>query len=298
VHQQMRAAILAEDLPWSREELDEIAQHINDGIRRYADERAEYERSSASRQAMRAVESRRLDGLDSKKFERVTKTQARSGEDADPAFVDAFEERLRTHRCSIVCMTVVCAQAPGFGRWAGLRTAILAEFVKNTSLAVSVLATAAQTFGWSEVAYADDVDEHIFAATAEVVIEGFAARGAGRGATRKQAKQRAAVALLAAKLGLPAPEFPEPMPAALIKPSIPIVDFAKLSKNPVAALHEWCQQTKNKLPVFEFTNPKGAAMFVCTAKAGGIEREGCARLKQNAKNIAAANLFGALSKRG
>jgi ribonuclease R len=77
-HQQFRAWLKGGPLPYTQEQVEEIAAHINEVNRTEVAARSEYEKSKAEEGAKTKVTERQIDSLGAKDFERVVKVQARS----------------------------------------------------------------------------------------------------------------------------------------------------------------------------------------------------------------------------
>ncbi|MCC4769300.1 RNB domain-containing ribonuclease [Methanosarcina sp. DH2] len=288
-HQQIRAYIRNESLPHSKEEIQAIASHVN--LTRLENDKAksEYMKEKAYRKAESVILGNRIEDASDTDFERITKFLIRKGEDCPDAYCDAFRKRLG--KLPIICAGLVLLQAPDGERWTGLKRALLEEIATAPHQAVSIFDIAQHIPGWQMPVY--DVTE-----TARSNLPVFIARSAIRvdnreyqsaayeDMTKKGAVQRASVDLLAAIVGLPAPDL-----------KITIADQSaskeemtiNTSKDPIFALQEYCQAKKLPLPAysFEMEGSTNKPIFTCTCTFGSSTRTGQAGKKQRAKRLAA-----------
>ena len=80
-HRQLRAHLEGKPLPYTKKDIAEVADHINDVIELDRERANMHFKTKDEEKAHRAIDARRLDGLDAVQFERVTKVEARSGSD-------------------------------------------------------------------------------------------------------------------------------------------------------------------------------------------------------------------------
>ena len=302
-HRQVRAHLLGKPLPYTRERIAEFAAHI---AKVQADERESLSRAmkeKAERKAVYAVESRRLDGLCAKDFERVTKVEARSGAPASEAFVEAFVRRAADDRLPLLCATVVLTAAPDLPEWVPVKEAVVRALARRPEDAASVLAQVPQVAdGWSEPVFrfAEEGPPHSRSFTVGVELKGGerAYAGVGQSRQKKRAEQWAAVSVLAAVAKVEAPKLQEPQtksgPAAVAKP---VVDPGK---DPISSLNEWTQKSGVGAPGYEFevTGPSHIPVVTCRGKAGGHDVVTQAANKQDAKRLAARELLTLLAQHG
>jgi ribonuclease R len=288
-HRQVRAAVLGESLPYTREQVALIGAHINDTLEQERESQSEYMKRKCEHRVSHEIEARRIDGLDAKDFERATKLEARSGNDPSEAFADAFIRRVREKRAPLIALTVVLTQAPHTQAWKPLGEAIVAYLQIAPEAAVSMLWQASQIVeGWPVVVFeaveSGGQQPVTFTAratltrNAETTVAGEATAG-----QRKRAEQLAAVVLIARYFGVElnlANETAEP-------PS---------QKNPVSVLYEWCQKRGLAAPRYEFetSGPPHAPVITCCCKANDHVGSGTAKNKQEAKRIATSALISQL----
>lgn len=304
-HRQVRAALLGQPLPYTREHVAALGDHIANVLDAERTETSRAMKEAADDRAVatvaRAVDPRRLDGLMHKEFERVVKVEARSGRDPSPVFAEAFVRRANEDRLSLLAMTVVVTQAPlSLPTWKPIAGAVVAALSRRPTDAVSVLAQATQVSGWPEasfeVAECGEPHARTFTARASVRFHDFhddvrafvSAEASGR--QKKQAEQVAAVRLVATLCGCDAQvvEVSE-APAAQAKPVVK----PEASKDPVSAINEWTQKTGAPAPTYEFSmsGPSHVPVVTCVAKVGSVAAEGTGSSKQEAKKLAARDLL-------
>ena len=292
-HQQIRAYIQNEPLPRSKEEIQAIASHIN--LMHLENDRAksEYMKEKAYRKAESAILRNRIEDASDTDFERITKLLIRGGEDCPEAYCDAFRKRLG--KLPIICAELVLLQAPDGERWTELRRALLEEIATAPHKAVSIFDIAQHILGWQMPVY--EVTKNIrgnlpvFTAQSAIRISNREYQSAVyEDLTKKGATQRASVGLLAAVLGLPAPDL-----------EIMIIDSSasneevtiNTSKDPIFALQEYCQAKKLPLPAYSFKaeGPTCKPIFTCTCTFGSSTSLGQAGKKQRAKRLAAREMI-------
>lgn len=294
-HQQVRAFLRGDPLPYTGEQLEELGVSLTQRIEETFQRRAEAAKNKANARADKNIEARRLDGLLPKEFERVTKVQVRSGEAPHPHFVEAFLKRVGANLPSI-CLTVVLIQAPLTEAWLPLRKAILEHLQRHPEEAVTVVTMAQQIASWPPISFTTDVVGVTHTSTAMLPGDEPVVSPAYAGLTRKETRQYATVGLLHVKYGFAPPQYKAPK-AAVVAPPKPLVTAGK---HPVSILGEWSQRQKISPPEYTFTQegPPHAPQFVCTARVGGLERQGKAGAKGDAKVLAATALIGALTQAG
>lgn len=291
-HRQIRASLLGEPLPYTRDKIALFGTHITETLDAERVAQSQYMKDNADRRANRAIDSRRLDGLNHKDFERVTKVEARDGGEPSEVFEEAFVRRTNDDKTPLIALTVLFTQAPVTEAWKPLREAAMAALVRRPEDAVSLLAQATQvTDGWPAVKY---VSAQIgpsfkprFEVTATLTHNGISVSAVGTSKQKKKADQRAAVALIAAFSQLPAPSFEN-----VNEPDAASVDVV-VSKDPISALSEWAQRAGVAAPTFEFesSGPQHASVIVCTARLVSHVARGTANTKQMAKRLASQELL-------
>lgn len=294
-HRQIRAFLREESLPYTIEDVAALALHINDTIQAERDATSDAYKARDEKRAQRAIDTRRMDGLIMKEFERVVKVEARAGDAPSEGFLEAISKRLTEGRFSILCFTVIFGQAPRIPEWAPVYRVLLNHLVEHPEDAPSILAQGQNIVGWPEPSFQsrDEGPDHAktFYATARLPLDTPLESPPIWGKSLKEAKQRASVWLLAAltigsdayPTSQPEPEPPKPEPVKA-PPKAPMS-----GKDPVSALHEWCQARSQPMPdyTFESSGPSHMPTIVCTCTLNGISRTGTASKKQDAKKLAA-----------
>ncbi len=301
-HRQMRAFLKREALPYTRDEVAEIAAHITKTLNDDREAQAQYMKDKAERRANRAIETRRLDGLSPKDFERVVKLEARSGNPPSEAFVEAFVRRTAEDKTPLVCLTVVLTEAPTLPEWTPVREALVAALARKPEDAVSLLAQAPQlSEGWpvTTLGCEDDGPPHakIFTACAALKFGDDVYMGTARSKQKKRAEQWAAVSLIAAIARVPAPTFADPPTVAPTPtPAKPALALDP-TRDPISVLNEWCQKTGTPAPTFAFelTGPAHLPTVTCRCAVGNHTAEATAGNKQDAKRKAAREVLAAVA---
>lgn len=288
-HQQIRAYIRNESLPHSKEEIQAIASHINLTHLENDKAKSEYMKEKAYRKAESVILGNRIEDASDTDFERITKFLIRKREDCPEAYCDAFRKRLG--KLPIICAGLVLLQAPDGERWNGLKRALLEEMATAPHHAVSIFDIAQHIPGWQMPVY--EVTETargnlpVFTARSAIRVDNREYRSAAyEDMTKKGAVQRASVDLLAAIVGLPAPDLKitiADQPASKEEMTI------NTSKDPIFALQEYCQAKKLPLPAysFEMEGSTNKPIFTCTCTFGSSTSTGQAGKKQRAKRLAA-----------
>jgi ribonuclease R len=246
-------------------------------------------KEKAYRKAESVILGNRIEDASDTDFERITKFLIRKGEDCPEAYCDAFRKRLG--KLPIICAGLVLLQAPDGERWTGLKRALLEEIATAPHQAVSIFDIAQHIPGWQMPVY--DVTETargnlpVFTARSAIRVDNREYRSAAyEDMTKKGAVQRASVDLLAATVGLPAPDLKitiADQPASKEEMTI------NTSKDPIFALQEYCQAKKLPLPAysFEMEGSTNKPIFTCTCTFGSSTSTGQAGKKQRAKRLAA-----------
>jgi ribonuclease R len=302
-HRQIRAHLKGEPLPYTQEDLEALAKHINEVNLAERQATSEHMKEKADTKARSAaLDVRRIDGLGAKDFERVVKVETRSGQDPSPSFAEAFIQRARDGRVPLICLTTVLAGAPETSAWRELRSVVLENLGKHPHNVPSVLAQAMQIHGWPGIVFKAEASGPPHAPVFKVSAS-FGADGAPapmvEASTRKEADQRASLALLAARFDLPMPvvaEAPKAPPMAVQVAKKRGFDFTQ-QKDPVALLQEFCQAESLAPPeyTFEQTGPSHVPEITCTVKLCGKAKTVKAGSKKDAKRLAAVAMIGSLS---
>ncbi len=289
-HRQIVALLRGEELPYTVDQLEAIGQYLTQKAEQDRLNRSETEKDRAEQKAQKALDARKLDGLNAKDFERVVKVEARRGEDASEAFCEAYTRRLGQGTVPLICMTIVFGEAPqDLPQWTGLRQKTLDWLEAHPEDAVSILALGVQNVGWPEASFTttDVGKDHEKTFLVLGRLGGHAFQGVAK--SSKLAKQRAAVGLVALLGGLVPPLF-EPVPVGPSAPTAPPPPMTEATgDNPVGRLQEFCQQRSKPLPVYDFKQegPSHLPVITCTCTFGNVKKVAVAPSKKEAKKLAA-----------
>jgi ribonuclease R len=304
-HRQIRAHLKGEQPPYTQQEVEELARHVNETVERERAAASEAFKAMAEEKAQRnAMSPRRIEGLHPKDFERLVKVEARSGQEVSAALVAAAEVRVRENRFPLVCACSVFTDAPVTPGWNAVRSMLLQSMAARPEDAVSLLTMATQTAGWPAVTYevssSGPPHNPTFSVSATLPERPNAARivASLQGGNQARAKQRACVALLALAFGVPIPAFPQeksPPP-----PTAPAAKAFKpdMSRDPVSVLMEW-GQSAGHTPSFSFEQegPSHVPTITCTCEVPGVKKTVQAGNKKDAKRAAAKAVLEALALR-
>ena len=302
-HRQILAHLKGEPFPYLKEDLEKVAQHINETTLAEKEATSSYLKSKAEDRAERSAhDTRRIEGLASKEFERVVKVQVRSGNAPTEALVQAFQLRLREKRVPPICLHAVMIEAPINDDWKPLRQSILQYLGKNPQDGPTILTQATQVSEWSEVTYdsksVGPSHAPLFTVKGSLNHSDLGHLSVEASASSlKEGKQRASVSLLALYCGLPSPMFPLPVRDDRAAPKSQSKAFKyDPSKDPVAALQEYCQARSLNLPkyTFKLEGPPHMPVVSCEVMVNGVLRSGKANSKKDAKKIAAVQCLKAL----
>ena len=282
---QIVAYVLGETPPYTREELINMAEHINQAIEAEREERGEVEKDKANERAADRIEHGRFEGLDTKGVERAVKVLVRAGGD-----VPAQARRLFEQELSLVALAWVLVgstkAAPG---WLEVRGRIVERLDGPRALSVIACAAQAPELGFGGVAFEESAEgpSHapLFRATAVATRWGQEHRASAEGASKQDARQQAAIGLLRSVAALPALARPKATPA--MPPAAPKLP-APLPGEPIAAVHELARRGGLPAPTFAFEQGGAAHVptFACVVDLGGQRHRGTGRTKQVAKRAA------------
>ena len=256
-------------LPHAEAEVAEIAAALDELRAARRDARSDALKSMAARVAGR-IPAEALPSLDQVGFTGVVKACHDAGR-----FDDAVvrEAAARISRGALTSKDVARLLAGG-GDAAKVATD---RFVDTPGDAVAVLNHLSQRSGWEvpepETRESGPPHARTFEAKASGVANGRAkATEWMRGATKKEAAQRAAASLLALSFDLDAPAWPE------VASKVPGTEERKPAVpegNPKGALMELCQKRKWAPPTFETraSGPPHAPTFRCVASVAGTSSE-------------------------
>jgi len=284
-HQQVRAFIKGECLPYSRENLEQIAEHMNQVIQADRQKLSECLKEKANAKAQVTLDTRRLEGLNLKDFERVIKVWTRSPNELREEIRVAFFNRLKDNRVPLVCFASILEANPDLG-WKSLQEAMLSRLASKPEDAVSVLTQATQMYSWPTPTFQTvrQGPDHAPTFTVHASLhhpKGVLTGGPAKGTTSKEARQYAALALLAEIVGLPVPAAPVAVEGAAEVP-LPTND-------PISVLQSLSQTRGEPPPEYHFsiTGPPHLPEITCECVFTKFRGEASAGKKQDAKRLAA-----------
>jgi ribonuclease R len=300
-HRQLNAFLKGEALPYTLDQLQELAEHLNEVLEVQRVARETHLKGKADSLARkRADDPRRLDSLDAKGIERVVKVEARSGEDVGDVLRDAVVRRLHEGRLPGICAAALFVEAPRTDGWMALREEIAKWVVDRPENAVTLLHLASQA-GWPAPTYhVDQVGgpDHapVFSGSAVLAAVPSAttpvtwSTQAVLASSRKEARQRAAAALVCALADVDPPVYGDKTPVPAPKPKAP----SKQDRDPISLLQEKSQAERLPAPqyAFEMSGPSHAPVVTCVVEFNGRTAMGRASSKQDAKRAAARTLVG------
>lgn len=284
-HRQIRAFLDGCDFPYMPDELQTIAEHVNEVTLREKEATAEYLKNKADSRAARVVEDpRRLDGLSARDYERAFKVQIRSEEPPSEGFVKIFQKRLQEGRMPLICYTALLAEASE--EWKDLKQETLNHLTPAEGFAV--YQQGIQGYEWEEPVF----ESNDMGPPHAKVFSSMASTSKVKGtldvaATAKEAKHRACINLMAAMFGLDVPDYPEPE----VKPQKPKAkkpDWMNLDS--VSILQQHCVANGKQPPSYEYTmeGPSHAPKVTCRCIVQGVTKEAEGPSKKEAKKKAAA----------
>lgn len=298
-HRQLKAFLLKEPYPHTKDEIEAIGLHINETLRAEKEATAQHLKAKAENKAMNTVDPRRLDGMHAKDFERVVKVWARSEEDLPAEIESVLLTRVRENRAPLVCFPVILFEAKKEKGWAKIQEACLAAMKKRTEDAVSVFAIAQLTNGWEVPLYDTERAGPDHAPTFKATIKhNGRVVGPREALSVKEAKQRATLSMLCVLCG-----FEQPVWTDHVKPQPPAKPAkstkADFTKDPISALQEFSQAMGGPSPEYNFqqSGPSHLPLISCTCSFGSLTKSAQAGNKQDAKRLAARAVLSAAAQR-
>lgn len=258
-------------LPYRRDEIETIANHINAKVEADREHTTEQFKARVTSQANRALDKGTLAHLDDVQFERVTKVCVREHPEPPPAFDDVFRTRLQEDRAAILELFLVLVGSGNAPQWQGLRQAVVDHLARYPHKAASVASVGINLAKWSEVKYQSRREGADHAPVFRVKAKVHAGWGEPESewvlaGSMKVGKQRALVDMLARIAGVTPPGWDTPQPKAAVK------IFTAASTDPVACLQEWCQYHKASMPTYTYQReggPDHAPLFTCICEVHG-----------------------------
>lgn len=307
VHQQIRAHLKGEPLPYTQEQVVTVATHLNTLMQEMRDRTKQMHVNRAENQARQNIEARKLDGLSAKDFERAVKVEVRSGGSPSDALVEAWTHRLDQNNIPNLCVTEVLMHINGADGWEVLQEAAVEALEERPADAIAVL-NQAQSLGWEAVDYEGQqtgpAHAPTFTAKARLRVDLLGTFEAtvmcSVGGSARLVKQRSGVELLRnIVLGRVGPQETVVIQGAALHLPTPTKKVeVDLNKNPISVLMELSQTKKIPAPSYSFDlkGPPHMPIVTCTATFDGWTIQAIAAKKQDAKAAAAQGLLEKLSR--
>jgi ribonuclease R len=292
---QLAAVLYGDPVPHSRDEITEIAAHIEAHVAKEREASSAFFRARAMEPVPSGEENlvRRGHLISDRALSAALLAALAEQPAPPPALAEVLSARLSAGRLPLLDAFRLLLTSPACPAWDPLRDKVLAQMVAQPPLGPQIAAMAMAQLGWPPPIFSTTQKgpEHrpTFSASAQLCLL-KPGTGTGRhlatdfidAPSLKEAKQRALVALLFAAVGQPAPIWPE----AAAPPSE--------AKSPVATLQEMCAVRKASPPCYVFSaeGPPHKPRFTCTVQALGQMAQGVGATKQEAKQEAAAALLG------
>lgn len=258
------------EVPYTNEELDEIAAHYND--RALAEDEAESEkyRGLSARASSIALERNALSRLDETEFYRVIRYLTKEQLDIPNSFYEEWASRLRANTVS---NKLIAALIGGLGDRLAFdcSTQTMGYLRTNRPIGTSVWEILESKHGFIKPSITISGDGELtgFTATAEGVIFDKPCSVKGiKAKTKKAASQKAYIELLSVFLGVPYVSKHK-QGDALITNQVPVVG----GENYKGQVLEWHMQAKKPHPQFsvESSGEAHAKQFLCTIRGGFAE---------------------------
>jgi len=306
-HRQIKAFLLGEPFPHTKEEMEVLALHINEVLQEEKEATSQHLKAKAENKAQATLDPRRLEGLNAKDFERVIKVWSRSENEVPDEIESAYLHRLRDNRIPLVCFPSVLFEAKPELGWAKIQEASLAHLKNRLEDAVSVFTMAVQIHGWEAPTYQTQREgpDHAPTFKAQIHFAGHALRSLEGAALRvdeveagslKEAKQKAVLGLISALVGYPQPTWGQIQKSETNVKGEPSIDW---SKEPIAVLQEYSQAIGQPAPSYDFkvSGPSHLPIIACTCSFGSFTKTANAGKKQDAKRLAAFAILKTMGKR-
>jgi ribonuclease R len=300
-HQQLRAHLKGEPLPYSQDQVMAIATHLNTLNQALRDKAKKSYVAMADGRARQNIEARKLDGLPAKAFERAVKVEVRSGNSPSDSLVEAWIHRLDQNTVPNLCLTEVLMLLDGAEGWDTLREAAIEALEERPADAVAVIHQA-QSLGWGvpnfEVQQTGPNHQPTFICRGlvEVGPQTFTTRVVcPSGGSSRLVKQQAAVELLRNIVHRKGGESLVEIQGTAVLPPSPVKPVKSVveAKNSVSVLMEISQARKVPAPSYTcvLTGPPHAPVVTCTVTFLDFTAQGVAANKQDAKKAAAEGLL-------
>lgn len=299
---QVRAATKGEELPYTQEELAEVAEYINATLLQRKKATSDYLRNrDVQRMERKLSATGELHRLTPKEFDRAIKVAVRSDEPPPEGFETVYETRLGRGQVGLLGQSWVLLAAPE--SWDGLKQITIDHLRENAPHdAPSIFGIAQNVHGVlppkmrTKSSGADHTP--VFRVSASTRQEGVKIIGPEVvHSSKKKATQLAAVALLASLAGVETPQATEEVERAPDPPKRSVPPPEAGTANPIGALNEHCQKLGAALPAYEVKTvggPSHSPVFECVVSALGQTVSEKGSSKKDARRAAASALIAAL----
>ncbi|GAA3712130.1 RNB domain-containing ribonuclease [Streptomyces tremellae] len=289
--------------PYTDEELQSIAESLNEGARADREAQQASLKSSAHARARKAASAGGdYSHLDSRDFQALLKRGCKENIGSASLAQEAVR-RARQQQLTSLDLQMILLVASS-DTWAPARAECLKAVAASPETAVSVLATHAQVNGVANPSFTDhsagQIHNAVFRSRAELALGGTPVCGEERTASvKKSARHQAALSLLARLACLPDPSQDQVRggDSTTAKAKKAIEPAAAEGRQPVMVLNEYTQLLIISDLRFDFTmdGPSHEPTFKCTARAvhegDVLVGTGTTSTKSSAKATAAADLL-------
>jgi ribonuclease R len=280
---QLLAHLTGSEYPYSRDELAEIAEHINHVLRA---KRANWSEALKQRATERAeknaerMQPKYMAELKPKEFERLVKTVVRAGSYHE-GLTEAVRLRIRANTLALLDVYYILFETPrNDSQWGPIRGELFRYLSEYPNHAVTVLAIGFTLGIWTEPTFAQTKTGRHFRVSVTVSFQNEERTGSGSGPNIKNAKQNAAVSLVKHLLGADATFESNSVPS-------PVQDVS----NPVGVIMEWAQQHRFCPEFTASQDGDNPPMFRATVKIGAHKATSAARGTKKAAKTEAALLL-------
>jgi ribonuclease R len=263
-HQAERAPVP----PYCSEELARIGDHLHQLMLAQEQKRQEHFKEQARQEARTWLERepQQLAALAPDEFARLIDLMTEEPEPPE-GVARALRLRMKQQKVAIKELFFLLYDAPAASEgWTALRQEALAYVAAHPPEAVTLLAAGVGLRGWPETEYRILPEGQAFACTARQLLpEGAQETPCYRAKSKKEAQQRAAVALCYLRCGA-SPPAPAATPTAAggskkQKPSAVLPQIE--ADNSIAALNDFCAGTHRRKPGFVFTRNNKEQAWNC-----------------------------------
>jgi hypothetical protein len=286
--------VAGEPLPYSRNDIDDIAKHINGVVEQSDTNRREHAAGVVAMAQSRATR-RGYRALGETELERVVRELGTAKGSPAPEFVEDVVRRIESRQIANKTVALLLPMVASAAVWEHVGNAICAWFVASPHDAMSIMHVSVQmpsgTGSWSTSIARVEANPDLpklcsrSICTATLVIGGDVVQGPRCTAPGQQmAWHRATAAVLIQQLG---GEVPKEWIAKDV--AAQVVREVGIEPNRVPYLLSVLRERKLPNPKFSFGHegPMHKPTFYCTCTVGDTMAEGIGENKQQAKNVAA-----------